>query len=359
FKGTFRAAAEWGSAFIIVPWQQYQFEGDLDLLHTHYAAMKRYFAYLEGRSANNLVSEGLGDWFDLGAKKPGVAQLTPPTATATAFYFHDAWILSRVAALLDKPDEAKTFSAKAEQIRASYNRAFFDTDTGSYISGSQAGNALPLVLGIVEPSRRSSVLAALVRDLETRGYAITAGDIGFRFLLQALAQNGRSDLVYKIINQTEKPGYGYMLKKGETSLTESWDANLTTSHNHFMLGQITEWFYKDVAGIDGDPAGPGFKKILIHPQPVGDLTWARASYHSIRGPIESVWQRDGSRFTLKIKIPANTTATVFLPANDGQQVTESEKPVDKNETVKFLRQEKDRAVFVVGSGEYKFQSEWK
>ena len=283
FKGTFRAAAEWGSAFIIVPWQQYQFDADLDLLREHYGAMKRYFAYLETHAANDIVSEGLGDWYDLGPKKPGAAQLTPSPVTATAFYYYDAWILAQVAALLGQADDARQFSTAAERIRASYNRHFFNPATGNYATGSQCANALPLVLGMVEPVNRAAVLAALVRDVESRDYAVTAGDVGFRFLLQALAQGGRSDVIYKMIDRDDRPGYGWQLKQGETSLCESWDANSSSSHNHFMLGQITEWFYQDLAGIAADPAGPGFQKIIIRPQPVGDLTWARAGYDSIRG----------------------------------------------------------------------------
>ena len=358
FKGTFRAAAEWGSAFIIVPWQQYQFGADLEPLSTHYDAMKRYFAYLETRATNDLVSEGLGDWYDLGPKKPGFAQLTPPPVTATAFYYYDAWILSQAAALLNRTDEAKDYAARAERIRASYNRHFLHADNGSrsYATGSQCANALPLVLGIVAAEDRDAVLASLVRDVESRGWTMTAGDVGFRSLLQALAQGGRSDVIYKMINQDEKPGYGYQLKMGATSLTESWDANRSSSHNHFMLGHITEWFYKDLAGIDTDPAGPGFKKIVIHPQPVGDLTWVRASYDSIRGRIVSSWKREGGKFTLEITIPANTTATVFLPARDGGEVLEGGRPAGQSSGVQPLRQERDRAVFGVASGNYVFES---
>ncbi len=356
FKGAFRSSPEWGSAFIIVPWQQYQFCGDLDLLRTHYADMKRYFAYLESSATNDIISVGLGDWFDLGPKKSGASQHTPPPITASAFYFHDAWILAKVAGLLEKPDEAQEFSGKAERIRRAYNEMFFDATNGTYATGSQAANAIALVFGIVEPQRSNAVLASLVKDLESRDCQMTAGDIGFRFLLQALAQGGRSDLIYRMINQDEKPGYGYMIKKGETSLTEAWDANLTTSHNHFMLGQITEWFYKGLAGIDCDPAGPGFKKILVRPQPVGDLKWARASYDSVRGNISSEWRQEENSFKLKVRIPANTTATMFVPAKSSNAVTESGKPLDKATGVKLLRQEGDRVVIAVESGEYEFES---
>jgi alpha-L-rhamnosidase len=355
FDGTFRAAAEWGAAFLLVPWQQYQFDGDLDLLRDYYPRMQRYFGYLESIATNDIVSEGLGDWYDLGTNhRPGVAQLTLPPVTATAFYFFDASILSQAAALLGKPEEAKDYAARAERIRASFNREFYHADKGCYAGDSQCANALPLVMGIIEPTNREVVLASLVRDVESRGYAMTAGDVGFRYLLLALAQGGQSEAIYKMINQDDKPGYGYQLKKGATSLTEAWDANRNASHNHFMLGQITEWFYKDLAGIDSDPDGPGFKKIIIRPTPVGDLQWARASYDSIRGTIRSEWKREHGKFTLKITIPAGTTATVFVPAKSVDDVKESGKAAAHSMGVRLLRQEADYALFAVDSGNYEF-----
>ena len=357
FDGTFRAAAEWGAAFIIVPWQQYEFDADVLLLGRHYPAMKRYFAYLESISTNDIVPEGLGDWYDIVPnQRPGAARLTPPPVTASAFYFYDAWILSRMAEILGHADEAHDYAERAERIRNNYNRAFFHADTGSYATGSQCANALPLVLGIVDSDQRDRVLASLIADLESRDYAITAGDVGFRFLLQALAEGGRSDIVYRIVNRDDIPGYGYQLKRGATSLTEAWDANNSSSHNHFMLGQITEWFYKDLCGIKSDPTGPGFKKILIRPQPVGDMTWARASYNSVRGKISSAWKRDGDAFSLAVNIPANTSATVFVPAGSADQVTESGKAATQSVGVRFVSQEKDRAIFAIESGSYEFKS---
>jgi hypothetical protein len=357
FRGAFRNAAEWGAAFILVPWQQYLFDGDVDLLRNHYGAMKRYFAFLEQRAVDGILSDGLGDWCDLDLGKGGRAGLTPAPITATAFYYHDAQILAQIAALLGRTDDAAVFAAKAASLRERYNREFFHADTGTYATGSQCANAIPLVMGLAEPADRARVLAALVRDVEARGYA-SAGDIGFRFLLQALATGGRSDVIYDLINQDEKPGYGYMLKKGETSLTEAWDANLGVSHNHFMLGQITEWFYQDLAGIGVDPAGAGFKKIIIRPQPVGDLAWVEASYESIHGPIAVRWERDGDRFLLATSIPANTTATVSVPARDGAVVLEGGAPAERRPGVTWLRRDGDRMVYGVAAGSYRFESQW-
>ena len=355
FEGTFRAAAEWGASFILVPWQQYQFDGDTDLIRQHYEAMKRYLAYLDSIAKDDIVSEGLGDWYDLvPGERPGAAKLTLPPVTASAFYFYDAKVLSQFAAILGKTDEAKDFAARAERIRTSYNHNFYNADKGCYAADTQCANALALVLGIVDPENRDKVLASLVRDVESNDYGITAGDVGFRFLLQALAEGGRSDVIYKMVNQDDKPGYGYILKTGATSLTEAWDANNSSSHDHFMLGQIVEWFYKDLVGIDSDPAAPGFKHILIDPQPVGDLKWAQASYDSIHGKISARWENAADIFSLKVTIPANTTATVFIPAKSADKVTEGGKPASQTESVKFLRQEGDRTVFEVASGQYDF-----
>ena len=346
-RGMFGDSPEWSSAFILVPWQQYEFDGDLNLFCMHYDAMRNHLAYLGSRASNNIVNYGLGDWCDVGPKPPGIAQLTPIALTATAFYFQDAEIMSRVAALLDKTDDAKNFSELAEKIRRAFNEKFYNTTNHFYATDSQCANSIPLVMDICEPTNRPAVVDAIVADVRARG--LTAGDVGYRYLLRALADGGRSDVIFDMNNQSDKPGYGYQLKKGATSLIETWDARRDVSQNHFMLGQIQEWFYHDLAGIGCDPAGPGFKKIIIKPQPVGDVTWAKATYNSIRGKIVSDWKRDGEQFTLRVTIPANTTATVFVPLK-------SAAAVPKTEGATFLRMENDRAVFAIESGDYTFIS---
>ena len=211
-------------------------------------------------------------------------------------------------------------------------------------------------MGLVEPEHRASVLEAIVQDIHKRGNALTAGDVGYRYLLRALAEGGRSDVVFAMNNQSDKPGYGYQLKMGATSLTEVWDADRRASQNHFMLGQIMEWFYHDLAGIGPDPAGPGFKKIIIRPQPVGNLKWVKASYDSIRGRISSEWKWSNGRFALKVTIPANTTATVFVPSMPETKVSEGKVAAEDSRGVRFLRREDERMVYMVGCGEYEFHS---
>ncbi|HTB82256.1 MAG TPA: family 78 glycoside hydrolase catalytic domain [Candidatus Sulfotelmatobacter sp.] len=347
-RNDFGDSPEWSSTLIIAPWQQYEFDGDLELFRRHYEAMTNYLAYLGSRADGGIVNFGLGDWYDLGPKKPGVSQLTPVALTATAFYFEDAKVLAQAAALLGKNDDAKQFSELAGNIRTAFNEKFYNDTNHFYATGSQCADAIPLVFGICAESNRAAVLNALVQDIHAHDTANTAGDVGYRYVLRALADGGRSDVIFDMNNQSNKPGYGMQIAKGKTSLTEAWDGG--SSQDHFMLGQIQEWFYHDLAGIQNAPGSAGFKHIVIDPQPVGDLIWAKASYHSIRGKIVSDWKRDGESFSLHITIPANTTATVYVPANAGTSVALNSLHAE------FLHDEGDRAVFAVGSGDYEFES---
>ena len=356
FPGGFRDSPEWGSACVLVPWQQYEWTGDLELLRRHYDMMQRYVAYLGTKATGDIVDHGLGDWYDIGPDRPGRAQLTPIALTATAFYYYDNWILAQTATLLGRSADAQRYTQAAARIGAAFNHAFFDPVAGRYATGSQCANALPLVLNLVPPERRPAVLANLVQDVRDHGNAPTAGDVGYRYLLRALADGGRSDTIFDMNNQSDKPGYGYQLAQGATSLTEAWNADRRASQNHFMLGQINEWFYHDLGGIGGDPAGPGFKKIIIKPAVVGDLTWVKAAYDSVRGPIRSEWTREKGKFTLHLFIPPNTTATVYIPATDGSSVSESGQSARWAYGVRFLRMEDGAAVFSIGSGAYSFSA---
>lgn len=359
FDGGFRDSPEWGSAFLLMPWQQYEFTGDSALLERNYDAMKRYVAYLSGKARDGILDYGLGDWYDIGPNPPGYAQLTPVALTATAFYYQDALILARAAGLLGKEDDQKRFDQLAGEIKNAFNAKFWNDATGQYATGSQCANAIPLVMDLAPSDRRAGLVDAIVKDVRSRGNSFTAGDVGYRYLLQALAEGGRSDVIFAMNDQSEKPGYGYQLAKGATSLTEAWDANPDSSQNHFMLGQIVEWFYGDLAGIRPDPNAPGFKNVVIRPTPVGDITAASAAYDSVRGRIAVDWKREGTRFTLRITVPPNATATVVVPTGDASSVHEGGKPVLEAGGVKFVRGEAGAAVYAIESGEYLFISDLK
>ena len=356
--GAFRDSTEWGSSLILVAWQQYQFYGDKAILARYYESMQRYFNYLNDKAKDHIVGDGLGDWYDIGPKPPNKPQLTPVENTDTCFYFHDAEVMAKIAALLGKKNESVQYAKQADEIRAAFNRKFFNSATGNYSTGSQGANAIPYEMGIVEPQYRSALFKAIIEDLKNHGNAFTTGEVAYRYLLRALADEGRSDMVLAINDQTEKPGYGMQIRKGLTSLGERWDGEPTewASQSHFMSGEIIEWFYHDLAGIQQDESAPAFQKIIIKPAVVGDITWVKASYHSISGKIISEWIRKGSALTLKVAIPPNTTATLYVPTSDASTVMENGKPATQSPGLHLIRFEAPYAIFTAASGSYTFSS---
>ena len=357
FAGGFLDSPEWGSSAVVVPWQMYRTYGDINFLRDHYPMMKGYTDYLQGKTTNNILSYGLGDWYDIGPKRPGQSQLTQREITATGYLYEDTKIVADAARLLGIQEDAAAYSSKAEEIRSSFNKTLCNREKGvygtatNYPVGSQCANALPLVFGIVEPTNIPTVTSALISDIVNKGN--TGGDVGYRYVLRAIADAGRSDLIYGMNNQSEKPGYGMMLKKGATALTEAWSGD-GDSQNHFMLGQLNEWFFHDLAGIQNDALTPGFKHILIQPAIVGDLTWMKCSYDSVRGTIVSNWSIERSKLTMVVTIPPNTTATIRIPGASAERVLESGSPVAKAKGVKIMRSEPANLLVEVGSGTYQF-----
>jgi hypothetical protein len=349
-EGVFTTPIEWGSACIIVPWQQYEFEGDVQLLQAHYEGMKRYMGYLAKRAENHIVSFGLGDWYDNHSE--GFPTLTPVGLTDTAFFYQDYRILSQVATVLGKTEEALQFDRAAAEVLESFNRKFFNPANTNYGAGSQGAVCLALAMDLAAPSNRAVLSDRLVRDLEAKG--TTAGEVSFRYLLRALADEGHSDVINSTYS-TDTQGYGLQVKLGKTSLTEAWNGG-NASQDHFMFGQINEWFYHDLAGIQCDMSGPGFKKIIIKPAPVGDLAWAKASYHSIRGEIVSEWKRTAAALNLNVTIPPGSTASIFVPTPNPATVKENGKRAASAPGVNYLRWENGASVFAVGSGTYNFSA---
>ncbi len=313
FGGGFRDSPEWGSSVVIVPWQHYLFTGDDSLLRNFYPAMTNYFAYLQRQAVNNFLNypNGLGDWYDIGPNAPGYSQDTPISLTADAYYCMDAQILGQAAAELGLPADAARFNLLATNIGNAFNSNYYSPANGYYATGSQTAQALPQYLGLVNPTNQAAVTAALVANVAAKG--LTAGDIGHRYLLRALADLGRSDVVFALHGGTNNPGYGYILNQGATALTEAWDANPADSQDHFMLGHITEWFYHDLAGIQWDPVRPGFQHVIIKPAFVGGISWVNASYNSVRGPILSAWSLTNTQAGLKVTLPVGSTGSIWLP----------------------------------------------
>lgn len=348
FDGGFRDSPEWGSAAVILPWLQYKWYGDTAILREALPMMEKYVAYLKSKSSNHILSHGLGDWFDYGPQRPGESQLTPKSLTATAIYYYDVWLLGKMAVLTGKKSVGFSYDAMAQEIRKVFNKAFFNTEKKIYATGSQTAMAMPLVIGLVEDQYREAVMKNLVDSITASGKALTAGDVGFHFLVQALQEGGASQLLYDMNFRDDVPGYGYQLKKGATTLTESWQALAEVSNNHLMLGHVMEWFYGGLAGIRQSPQSVAWNDIVIQPEMVGDISFVKGSYQSLYGTIVSEWKKEGGVFTLKVNIPVNSRATIYLPGAEDKSVTESGAPV------RIKGYEKGAAMVEVRGGTYEF-----
>ncbi|MEA5460407.1 family 78 glycoside hydrolase catalytic domain [Arcicella sp. LKC2W] len=348
-NGMFRDSPEWGSSSIIVPWYLYHWYGETQTLADAYPMMKKYLEYLAGKAKNHILSQGLGDWYDLGPNKPGVSQLTPMGVTGTAIYYYDLQVMQQIATVLHKKYDAIQYEKLALDVKKSFNETFFNPETKQYASGSQTANAMAVYMKLVEPADKKAVVENIVKDIRKRNNSLTAGDIGYRYLLRVLEDEGKSEVIFEMNNRSDVAGYGYQLAQGATALTESWQALPTVSNNHFMLGHLMEWFYSGLAGIKQDESATAFKKIIIKPQVVGDVTFAKANYQSPYGKIMSDWTKKGEHFTLKIEIPVNTTATIYLPATAKSKISVNGK------IVKNLDFQEDKAILNIGSGQYLFE----
>lgn len=353
----FRDSPEWGSAMILSPWTAYTFYGDVQLLRDNYDSMVRYANYLQSRSHDGLIAYGLGDWYDIGPGAPGESQLTGRGMTATAIYYEDLTDLAKIAIILNKPDEAKGFADRAATVKASLNAHLFHAETGNYDRGSQTSNAMALALGLVPEGYRKAVLDNLVADIRKHQNHVTSGDIGFHYLVRALTDNGRSDVLYDMLMRTDSPSYGYQLAQGATALTEAWDSNPNSSQDHFMLGHAEEWFYRGLAGIDFDLSRERDRRIWIHPQVVGHIDSAQATYHSVLGPISSSWRREGDALHLDVVIPAGATATISLPPEFIHTVLESSRRLRGDEGILSIDENSTFVSCVVGSGTYHFTAQ--
>ena len=352
--GMFRDSPEWGSNAIITPWDLYRWYGDKEILESSYEMMKRYIDYLQTKAKGHILSQGLGDWYDLGPKPPGVSQLTPMGVTGTAIYYLDLNIISDAATLLNKEEDATGYKKLAAEVKKAFNDTFFNKNTKQYGTGSQTANAMAVYMGLVEPEYKEAVIENIVADISNRGYALTAGDIGYHYLLSVLNEAGRDDVIFYMNSRTDVPGYGYQLAKGATALTESWQALPTVSNNHFMLGHLMEWFFCGLGGIRQSDSSVAFKNLIIDPRPVKDLAKAKVRFDSPYGVISSDWKKQEGSFDIKIEIPPNTTATLYLPATNASVVTENNLTITNNPNIRFVGYQNGKSIFNLGSGSYQF-----
>ncbi|MBF4470503.1 glycoside hydrolase family 78 protein [Flavobacterium sp. HJJ] len=347
FGGDFTDSPEWGVTGVILPWMYYEYYGDASLIEKYYPVMKKYVDYLGTKATDHIVSHGLGDWYDYGTHAAGYSKNSPIALSATSHYFYGASLAAKAAKLLNKTEDVAKYEALTSDIKKAFNDKFFNAETKQYGTNSQFSNAVPVFMDIVEPQYKQAVMQNLLADIKAKGDRLTTGDVGNRYLFQALAQNGENETMYKMNNHYDAPGYGFQIKFGLTTLTEQWDPRKGNSWNHFMMGQIEEWFYQSLAGIVPDSNNPGFKHFFIQPEVVGDMTFAKAEYKSIYGKIASAWEKKDRKLILKVEIPVNTSATIKLPVSK-----DSEIKVNKKSVSTVFDEKTKKTTLELGSGIY-------
>ena len=291
----FLESPEWGGAFIALPFLYRDFYGDDSLINRYRPQMKRYVDYLATQDSCYILKQGLGDWYDYGPGRAGFSQNTPMPLVSTAHYY---WWNH----LMQEP--------RADSIKTAFIKEFYDPATHRYAMGSQCAFAIALEMGLVPEQDRQAVLDSLIADIHRHGDRLTTGDVGNRYLFNALIHNGQQELLYKMLNHYDVPGYGYQIKLGHTTLTEQWNPEHGASMNHFMMGHLNNLLIPYIIGIwrHGD-------SYTIAPHPVGDLTWCKGAM----GDIRVSWHLAGDTFVLQADIPEGHTATVTLPYSHRQQ----------------------------------------
>jgi alpha-L-rhamnosidase len=340
----------WDSAYMIIPWEMYRYYGDKRILETHFDRFKRYVDYLSGRAENHIINFGLNDWVP-------AKTATPTDITSTAFYYMDALITARSAEILGHKADAKTYSELAAKIKAAFNEHFYKGD-GIYSIGSQTALSFSLYSGLVPESEKEKVVARLAENVRSQDYHIDTGILGAKSIFNVLSENGEHEAAYRMVINPTAPSYADWINRGATTLWEDWKG--ANSLNHIMFGDIGAWFYKNLAGINLNPDITGseaFKQFVLRPRLLPGLTRVDASYESIRGRIGSAWKIEGKSFLWAVQIPANTTATVYVPALEADAVKESKQPAGRAEGVSFAGYEDGYAIYNLKSGSYRFDSE--
>ncbi len=365
FRWGFRPGDPVSASYLLLAWLPYQHYGDLRSVAEHFDGLKAWTDYLARISKNGIVTYGhWGDWSPprafaiVGSLGTGaVSKDTPISLMSTGYLYYCSHMVALMAEALGREDDRLKYSELAWNVGEAFNREFWNENTGGYASNNQASNSFALYLGLVPRNRVPRVVDNLVRDVKAQDGHLTTGNLCTKYLLEALADNGRADVAYGIVTQTTYPSWGFMLANGATTLWERWEhmtGGQMNSHNHPMMGSVSAWFYKHLGGINTDPKGPGFKRFILRPQAVEGLDWVRAEYTSMYGTIRSQWRKENGVFWCKITVPVNTTATVYVPAAAPDQIREGGKRAVDSEGIRLLGTDNRTVVLEVGSGDYEF-----
>ena len=342
-------APGWGDAGVIVPWTTWVQYADKSMIEKNWDAMQRWMEFIQSRNPDFIRKNGVGpnfaDWL---APDPN----TNKDLLATAYWALIANMMSQMAHAVGKEDDAKHYDEVVQNIRSAFQKMYIKDD-GIVGTGTQTSYVVTLYTKMAPESLEPTLVDKLVKDIEGHNWHLSTGFLGTPFLLFTLADHGRSDVAYRLLLNETYPSWGYMLSKGATTWWERWNGDTgdpsMNSYNHYAFGSVIAWVYRYDAGIDTNLSGPGFKEIVVHPHLDSRMPSARAEYDSVYGKIVSDWKGSPTGpFSLRVVIPANSSAKVFLPAIAGAQATEGGKPVT-------TQSESGENVVHVGSGTYNFE----
>ncbi|MBN1806191.1 MAG: glycoside hydrolase family 78 protein [Sedimentisphaerales bacterium] len=343
------AGPAWADAGVICPWTIYSVYKDKYLLQQSYPSMKKFINFCKKRSTKEMLPPQkyfcYGDHLNLDAE-------TSKDVIYTAYFAHSTRLTAQAAKALGKTGDAKKYEDLFEKIKTSFNKAYVDPN-GRIESDTQTAYAIAIAFCLLDEPVQTKAASRLIEKIKARDWHLSTGFVGTKDLMLALAKVGRNDIAYKLFHSDTYPSWGFSIKNGATSIWERWNGwtpekgfqvARMNSFAHYAFGSVGQWMFENIGGIKSD--GPGFKKIIINPQPGGKLTWAKTSYNSIYGLIVSDWEIDKKNFRLNVSIPPNTTATVYIPA-------ESKKDVFAKDA-KFLRKDGGYILFEVYPGSYEF-----
>jgi alpha-L-rhamnosidase len=348
----------WSDGGIICPYRVYRTYGDTRILREHYAAMKRCIEWqIQTANADGTRGPGVGngDWLNLGG---GASD----EVIMTTHYAYSLKLMAEMGEAIGQREDAAKYRAQAEKAAAAFAKYLVEPD-GRIKNSSQTGYALAFTMDLVPAELKAKMAKCFGDEIQRFKNHLATGFIGTPRLLPGLHMAGRDDLAYRLLLNEDFPSWLFEVKNNATTVWERWDGwrpeagfqdSGMNSFNHYSFGAVGEYLFRIIGGISED--APGYRRIRIAPAPGAGLDWAKTSYDCIHGRIVSSWKRDGEKLTLEVMIPANTTATVFVPAKEASSVTEGGKPIDKAEGVRFLRMEGSCAVYEIGSGHYAFES---
>ena len=353
--------------YLEVAWLLYAHYGDRRTLEAYYPGFCRWLDCLSGMAQGHIISfSKWGDW------APPAAQTlagtprhkdAPGDLVSTAFYYHTCRLLARIAGILGREADRCRYEDLATRIAEAFNARYWDESVGGYGTNSQSCNALALGLGLVPEARRGRVVANLARDvLELHEGHLTTGNIGTKYLLEALAAGGRPEVALTLATQATYPSWGFMLANGATTLWERWELYTgggMNSHNHPMLGSIGSWLYKALAGILLTPQTVAWDRFVLRPYFAPELDHVAAAHETVRGTIRSAWRREGGRVLWEVGIPVGSQAELVLPAagrvsEGGLCLWDGQKPAQRAPGITLLQHDAQTVTLGVGSGRYGF-----